>query len=80
MGFEPGDLVQLSKAGHKLGQERGLTPKNQFGRVTSIEDEAHPGGPWNAVYMVDFDGYSVYMSEPLLEKVGPLEHLALEGL
>lgn len=79
MGFEPGDVVQLSPAGRLVGQNRGLLPKNTVGRVLSISDEGHPGGPWEAIYVVDFDGLGVFMTESLIERASLLDHLAAEG-
>jgi len=72
--FTIDDLVQLSAQGIALGIMRGLSPRNRVGRVLGIEAEPCATGP--AIYVVDFDGTGIFMTETLLDEAGPLDLLA----
>jgi hypothetical protein len=74
MKFEKGDLVRLSQAGITLGKERCSLPKNRVGRIRGVECGPSAYGP--AIYVVDFDGSGIFLTETLLEEVGPLDLLA----
>jgi hypothetical protein len=68
MKFEQGDLVQLSPAGIEWRTKLPFppfAPKNHVGKVLSVEWESFGGLP--AVYVVDFDGFGVFMNEDYLE-------------
>ena len=74
MKFESGDLVQLSQEGITRGKALCALPKNRVGKVLKIECEPCATGP--AIYIVDFDGTGVFVTEPLIEAAGPLDRLA----